>query len=64
MKRIYKCKLYIYNCIYYSVITGNYTLEVDVPDDAVDTYKAASGWSGFATRIFPMSQFATDFPNG
>ena len=47
-----------------NTITGNSTFKVYVPDASVDAYKAASGWSAFATRIFPMSQFSTDFPNG
>ena len=34
-----------------------------VPDAVVNDYKAASGWSAVANRIFPMSQFSTDFPN-
>ena len=32
------------------------TAEFYVPDDAVDTYKAASGWSDYASRIHPMSE--------
>lgn len=34
----------------------NHSAEFYVPDDAVDTYKAASGWSGYASRIHPMSE--------
>lgn len=34
-----------------------------VPDASVNDYKAAAGWSSMASRIFPMSQFSTDFPN-
>lgn len=34
-----------------------------VPDASVNDYKAASGWDGIASRIFPLSQFSTDFPN-
>ena len=30
--------------------------EFYVPDDAVETYKAASGWSAYASRIHPMSE--------
>ncbi len=33
-----------------------------VPDAAVDTYKAASGWSTWEAKIFPISQLATDNP--
>ena len=32
------------------------TAEFYVPDDAVETYKAASGWSAYASRIHPMSE--------
>jgi hypothetical protein len=28
-----------------------------VPDEAVDTYKSASTWSGFASRIKPLSEY-------
>lgn len=34
----------------------NHSAEFYVPDDAVDTYKAASGWSDYASRIHPMSE--------
>ena len=27
-----------------------------VPDQSVETYKAASGWSQYADRIYPLSQ--------
>lgn len=36
--------------------------KIYVPDEAVDSYKEASVWSSIASRIFPMSQFLTDFP--
>ena len=35
-----------------------------VPDDLVDSYKVATNWSIYASRIFSLTQFATDFPNG
>ena len=41
----------------------NSTFKLYVPDESVDPYKTASGWSSFAARIYPMSQFATDFPD-
>lgn len=45
----------------------NSTFKIYVPDSTNDTilnaYKAASGWSDYASRIYSMSQFATDFPN-
>ena len=28
-----------------------------VPDDSVEAYKAASGWSSIAARIFPISEY-------
>lgn len=31
-----------------------------VPDSAVNDYKAANVWSTYASRIYPMSQWATD----
>ena len=36
--------------------------KIYVPDSLVDSYKAATNWSGYASYIFPLSQFATDFP--
>ena len=36
--------------------------KIYVPDEAVGSYKAASNWSSIASRIFPFSQFLTDFP--
>ena len=47
---------------YSNTITGNSTFRVYVLDTSIDAYKNASGWSGFADRIFPMTQFETDFP--
>ena len=35
-----------------------------VPDESVDVYKSATGWSTYSTRIKALSTFATDFPNG
>lgn len=32
------------------------TMSIYVPDSAVDTYKAASGWSSYESRIKPMSE--------
>lgn len=36
--------------------------KIYVPDESVDSYKEASVWSSIASRIFPFSQFLTDFP--
>lgn len=33
------------------------TCKIYVPDSAVDTYKAASGWNGLASRIRPLSEY-------
>ena len=38
------------------------TVKIYVPDSAVTTYQ--TGWPSLSSQIFPMSQFATDFPNG
>ena len=40
------------NCLFY------------VPDDLVASYKTATNWSTYASRIFSLTQFAIDFPNG
>ena len=42
----------------------NTTCKIYVPDDSVTAYKAATNWSTYASRIFSLTQFATDFPNG
>ena len=34
-----------------------------VPDDSVNAYKTAQYWTKAASKIKPLSQFATDFPN-
>lgn len=33
------------------------TCKIYVPDNSVDTYKVASGWSGLANRILPLSSY-------
>lgn len=35
----------------------NYNAMVYVPDSSVEAYKAASGWSSFASKIYPMSVY-------
>lgn len=35
-----------------------------VPDDSVSLYKTATDWIFCASRIKPLSEFSTDFPNG
>ena len=42
----------------------NSTFKIYVPDDAVSVYKSAAYWSNYASRIFSLTQFAIDFPNG
>ena len=42
----------------------NNTFKFYVPDDSVDAYKTATNWSTYASRIFSLTQFAIDFPNG
>lgn len=34
-----------------------YTFPIYVPDESVDTYKAATNWSGYASRIKPLSEW-------
>ena len=34
-----------------------------VPDDSVEAYKAASGWSSYASSIYGHSQLAIDYPD-
>lgn len=40
------------------------TSKIYVPDSLVASYKTDTDWTSVANRIFPMSQFSTDFPNG
>ncbi len=41
--------------------TGNYPIYV--PDASVAAYREASGWSAYASRIFPISQLSSDNPD-
>lgn len=43
---------------YQAFNSTNSTFGIYVPDESVDAYKAAGIWSGYATRIYPMSQLA------
>ena len=36
------------------------TCKIYVPDNSVDTYKVASGWSGLANRILPLSSYSEE----
>ena len=42
----------------------NTIFKIYVPDDSVSAYKSTNGWSTYASRIYPLSQWSTDFPNG
>lgn len=44
-------------------VNASSTFKIYVPDSSVSDYKSSS-WSSFSSRIFGISQFATDFPNG
>ena len=37
-------------------------VNIFVPDDAVNTYKAASGWSDMMEEIYPISQYSGNLP--
>ena len=43
-------------------IGNNYNIYV--PDASVSAYKVATNWSAYASRIFSLTQFNIDFPNG
>lgn len=40
------------------------TTKIYVPDASLSTYQSAEIWSSISTQIKPLSDFATDFPNG
>ncbi|MCR5270547.1 MAG: leucine-rich repeat domain-containing protein [Prevotella sp.] len=44
-------------------LSNKSNLKVYVPNASLNAYKAASGWSMFASKIYDMDQFAIDFPN-
>lgn len=41
----------------------NATYPIYVPDESLEAYKTATGWTQYASRFKPMSEFATDFPD-
>ena len=43
--------------ITWNTFSGTTTCQFYVPDDSVDAYKAASGWSDYADRIHPISEY-------
>ncbi|MFZ2756302.1 MAG: hypothetical protein WAY93_05495, partial [Atopobiaceae bacterium] len=47
-----------------NTFTSSNNCKIYVPDDSVASYKAATNWSTYASRIFSLTQFAIDFPNG
>ena len=46
------------------LFTSGVTYPIYVPDASLETYKAASGWSNFTSRLKALSTWSTDFPNG
>lgn len=50
--------------IYAFTIGGGTQYPIYVPDASLESYKSATNWSGYASRIKPLSEFSTDFPNG
>ena len=36
---------------------GGSNVKIYVPDDAVNTYKSAAGWSNIASYIYPLSEY-------
>jgi hypothetical protein len=45
-----------------AVLDGSDNCKIYVPDVASEAYKTATNWSAYASRIFPVSQLATDNP--
>ena len=45
-----------------NILRYNRNPKIYVPDESVDAYKAATGFSTYASKIYPISQFETDFP--
>lgn len=46
------------------IYLDNPAFKIYVPDESVADYKAATYWSDHSARIFGLTQFAIDFPNG
>ena len=46
------------------ILYGSDICKIYVTDSLVDSYKSATNWSAYASRIFSLTQFAIDFPNG
>ena len=45
-----------------NILNYNRNPKIYVPDESVDAYKAATGFSTYASKIYPITQFETDFP--
>ncbi len=45
-----------------NILRYNNNPKIYVPDESVDAYKAAIGFSTYASKIYPITQFETDFP--
>lgn len=45
-------------------ISSGIQYPIYVPDASLNSYKSATNWSRYASRIKPLSEFSTDFPNG
>lgn len=43
--------------LFSSALPGSTLSYIYVPDESVAAYKAASGWSDYADKIFPLSQY-------
>jgi hypothetical protein len=41
----------------YKILDGTNDCPIYVPDESVEAYKAATGWSALASRIYPISEF-------
>ncbi len=44
-----------------NILRYNRNPKIYVPDESVAAYKAASGFSTYASKIYPITQFETDF---
>ena len=47
-----------------AILDNSGICKIYVVDSLVDSYKTATNWSTYASRIFSLTQFAIDFPNG
>src|SRR5574344_1348428 len=47
-----------------AILDNSGICKIYVVDSLVDSYKSATNWSTYASRIFSLTQFSVDFPNG